>query len=98
MIEKLKGKIFALLTKKNISLKFSHEFDKRLKKIKDNGVRVRLYKQILKIVENPKIGKPLRYSRKGQMEVYMDSFRLYYKYYPGENIIRFVEFSHKDEQ
>lgn len=40
----------------------------------------------------------MKYSRKGEHEVYLDSFRLYYKYYKEENVLRFIEFSHKDDQ
>lgn len=98
MIEELKKKIIETAKEKNISLKFSHEFDKLLKKTKDNHLKIRLYKQILKIIENTEIGKPMKYSRKNEREVYLDSFRIYYKFYSDENILRFVEFSHKDEQ
>ena len=97
-IDELKKQIIGTAKDSGITLKFSDEFDKLLKKIKDNHIRGRLYKQILKIVENPAIGKPMRYSRKGEREVYLDSFRLYYKLYEVEGVLRFVEFSHKDEQ
>ena len=81
-----------------IKLRFSYEFDKQIRKIRDNKVKFRLFKQILKIVKNPNIGKYVQYSRKGEQEVYLDSFRLYYKYYSKDKILRFVEFSHKDQQ
>ena len=98
MIEKIKKKIFIILQEKKISLRFSHQFRNKLNKIKNSHTKIRLYKQILKIVENPYIGKPLKYSRKGSREVYLDSLRLYYAYYSEEKILRIVEFSHKDEQ
>ncbi|MFH0874475.1 MAG: hypothetical protein V1859_00930 [archaeon] len=97
-IAELKYKILKLSADKGISLKFSLEFDKQLKKIADNNTKIKIYKHILKIIENPDVGKFMRYSRKGEQENYLDSFRLYYKYYKDEKILRFIEFSHKDEQ
>ena len=68
MIEKTRKKIFTTLHEKQISLRFSNEFKNKLDKIKDNNTKIKIYKQILKIVENPLIGKPLKYSRKGSRE------------------------------
>ena len=98
MIKELKIKIISTAKEKNITLKFKIEFNKLLKKLKDSHLKIKLYKQILKIIENPEIGKHMKYSRKGEREIYLDSFRLYYKFYMEEKILRFVEFSHKDEQ
>ena len=52
--------------------------------------------QILKIINSPEIGKPMRYSRKGTREVYVLHFRLSY-YYLDDKII-FLDLYHKDEQ
>ena len=92
----MKDEILRKIKEKGIELRFSHDFKKHLKK--DNNTKTRLFKQILKIINDPGIGKYMRYSRKGEQEVYLDSFRVYYKHYPDEKIIRFIEFSHKDEQ
>ncbi|MBS1267183.1 MAG: hypothetical protein MAG795_01155 [Candidatus Woesearchaeota archaeon] len=97
-LKDLKNKIIETADQSEIKLRFSHEFNKQISKIKDKQKKLRLFKQILKIVKNPSVGKPMRYSRKGEQEVYLDSFRLYYKYYTNENILRFVEFSHKKNQ
>ncbi len=97
-LDELRKEILKTAAQKGISLKFSGEFAKLLKRIKDNNTKLRLFKQILKIIQNPAIGKHMMYSRKGEQEVYLDPFRLYYKYYEPEKILRFVEFSHKDEQ
>ena len=51
-----------------------------------------------KILENPDVGKPMRYSRKGTREVYVSSFRLSYIYYQQENSVIFLDIYHKDEQ
>ena len=77
---------------------FDIVFKKDFKKIKNRDTKEKIIKIISKIRENPEIGKPMMYSRKGEREVYLDSFKLYYKLYPDENRLRFVEFSHKDNQ
>jgi mRNA-degrading endonuclease RelE of RelBE toxin-antitoxin system len=51
-----------------------------------------------KILENPEIGKPMRYIRKGTKELYIGSFRLSYAYLKDENKIIFLDLYHKDEQ
>jgi len=98
MIKEIKKEIIEYIRKEGIELKFSQTFDKQLKKLQDNNKKIKLYKKILKIIKNPSIGKHLKYARKGQQEVYLDYFRLYYKNYKEEKTIRFTEFSHKDEQ
>ena len=55
-------------------------------------------KQIRKIIENPEIGKPMRYARKGTREVYVKPFRLSYAYIFKGNKIILLDLYHKDEQ
>jgi mRNA-degrading endonuclease RelE of RelBE toxin-antitoxin system len=76
---------------------YDPEFLKLLGKI-DNSIREKLKKQILKIVENPEIGKPMKYARKETREVYVAPFRLSYTYIKHENKIVFLNLYHKDEQ
>jgi hypothetical protein len=97
-IDSFREEILNLAKKKEIRLAFSYEFDKQIKKIKDSNMKIKLFKQILKIIENTDIGKHMIYSRKGEQELYLDPFRIYYCFYKNEKILRFVEFSHKDEQ
>jgi len=40
-------------------------FLKKIYKIKDNSIKERVKNQIKKLLENPEIGKPMRYARKG---------------------------------
>lgn len=75
---------------------FSFKFQKELGKIKDNTTKERLKKQIERIVENPEVGKPMMYMRKGTREVYISPFRLSYSYFNDK--IVFLEIYHKDEQ
>lgn len=74
------------------------EFERSFAKIKDMGFRDRVMKQIAKIAENPEVGKPMRFERKGTREVYIPPYRLSYAYFPEENKIIFLELYHKDEQ
>ncbi len=73
-------------------------FLKKAHRIKDSSVKERVKNQIKKILENPEIGKPMRYARKGTRELYMGSFRLSYAYLKSENKIIFLDLYHKDEQ
>jgi len=72
-------------------------FEKLFSKL-DNNQKEEVKIRIRKIIANPEIGKPMRYSRKGTREVYAGSFRLSYAYIPEENRIIFLDLYHKDEQ
>jgi mRNA-degrading endonuclease RelE of RelBE toxin-antitoxin system len=72
-------------------------FEKLFSKL-DNNQKEEVKTRIKKIIANPEIGKPMRYSRKGTREVYAGSFRLSYAYIPEENRIIFLDLYHKDEQ
>ncbi len=58
----------------------------------------RIEKLIIKILNNPEIGKPMRFDRKGTREVYIGSLRLSYAYNKSNDIIYFLNIYHKDEQ
>jgi len=73
-------------------------FTRTLEKIKDSLFKNKIKKQIIKIIENPKIGKPMRYTRKGTREVYVHPFRLSYLYIEGEDKIVFSDLYHKKKQ
>ena len=77
-------------------------FDDKLKeifsKVKDNLLKERIIKQIEKIKQNPEVGKPMRNVRKGTRELYVNPFRLSYKFNVKENIVEILDFYHKDEQ
>jgi len=76
---------------------YSPEFLKLLAKL-DNSLKEKIKKQIIKIIENPEIGKPMRYVRKDTREVYISPFRLSYSYLKHEDKIVFLDLYHKDEQ
>ncbi len=51
---------------------------KILEKIKDAALKERVRKQIIKIIDNPELGKPMRNLRKVTREVYISPHRLSY--------------------
>ncbi len=81
-----------------LTVVYSDNLLKTIKKIKDNTIKGQIKRQIAKILENPEIGKPMRYARKGTRELYIGSFRLAYAYLKKEQKIIFLDLYHKDEQ
>ena len=77
---------------------FHPEFQKIFSKIKDSSLKEKIIKQFAKIRENPELGKPMQYNRKGTREVYVPPFRLSYTYIPEQDKIIFLDLYHKDEQ
>jgi len=73
-------------------------FLKKIHKIKDNHIKEQVKNQIKKILENPEIGKPMKYTRKGTRELYTSSFRLSHAYLNDKNKIIFLDLYHKDVQ
>ena len=81
-----------------VNVDFDESFKRNIYKIKDNLIKNRIEKLILKIRENPEIGKPMKFSRKGTRELYIKPFRLSYEYIKEENKIILLDLYHKDEQ
>ena len=79
-----------------VTVVYDKEFRKAVKKIKDSSIKDQVKKQIKKIVENPGIGKPMRFARKGTREVYIKPFRISYAYFDDK--ILFLTIYHKDKQ
>ena len=77
---------------------FEKKFEDIVRKVKDTVLKEKVKKQIQKIVENPEIGKPMRYARKGTREIYVSPFRLSYAYIQSESKIIFLDLYHKDNQ
>lgn len=76
---------------------YDPDFQKIFSKL-DKGIKIKVEKALIRIIENPEIGKPMRYARKGTREVYIPPFRLSYAYLPHENKIIILTLYHKDEQ
>jgi addiction module RelE/StbE family toxin len=58
---------------------FSEEFRKDFKKIKDKLTRLRIIKQLKKLEQLPKSGKPLQYNLKGYRSIRIHPFRIIYR-------------------
>mgnify|MGYP001587721167 CR=1 FL=1 len=71
---------------------------KRVKNKLDFSYRDRLEKLVKKIIQNPEIGKPMKYERKDTREVYLPPFRVSYSYDKAMGILIFLEVYHKKNQ
>jgi len=76
---------------------FLDKFEDIFKRL-EGSTKNKVKKQIKKIISNPTIGKPMKYSRKGTREVYVKPYRLSYNYIETENLIEFADLYHKDNQ
>jgi mRNA-degrading endonuclease RelE of RelBE toxin-antitoxin system len=81
-----------------VEVEFTEEFRLLFSKIKDSLLKTKIIKQIKKIRENPKAGKPMRNVRKGTRELYIKPFRLSYLYNINEKIIYILDLYHKKKQ
>ena len=81
-----------------VTVAYNPSFEKSIRKIKDYQLKKRIKNQILSIIYNPDIGKPMRYSRKNTREVYIPPFRLSYYYDGRSELLVFLSLYHKDEQ
>jgi mRNA-degrading endonuclease RelE of RelBE toxin-antitoxin system len=72
---------------------WSATFEQDVKKTKDGSIKERIMKQIVRIVENPDIGKPLRFDLKGERTVYLKPFRIVYKIDNG--VLTLLRFEHR---
>jgi len=81
-----------------VTVAYEERFKKIVTKVKDASLQQKIKKQIKKIINNPEIGKPMRFSRKGTREVYIPPFRLSYLYVDKEDKIVFLDLYHKDFQ
>ncbi|MDD5086184.1 MAG: type II toxin-antitoxin system RelE/ParE family toxin [Candidatus Nanoarchaeia archaeon] len=81
-----------------LDIDYNKDFLKKISKIKNLADKIKVKKQIEKIIESPETGKPMRYARKNTREVYIAPYRLAYSYNPSESKIIFLDIYHKDEQ
>ncbi len=72
--------------------KFTEQFIEDTKKLK-GPLRERLEKAVIKILENPELGKPLKYSFKGLRTERVGKFRIIYEI--EGNIVVFHTFEHR---
>ncbi len=81
-----------------VKIDFDENFKRTVSKIKDSLLRERIEKLLLKIKNDPEIGKPMKHNRKGTREIYLSSFRLSYAYDKNNNVVVILNLYHKDEQ
>lgn len=81
-----------------VTSEFVDSFKKKYRKLKDSSLKQRVKNQIQRIIQNPEIGKPMSFERKGTREVYIPPFRLCYQFIKQEDKVIFVDLYHKDEQ
>ena len=81
-----------------LTVEYTDDFLKTIRKIKDASIKEKIKTQVAKILEHPETGKPMRYARKGTRELYIGSCRLAYAYYKEEKKIILLDLYHKDEQ
>ena len=79
-------------------VEFEDQFKKIFSKLKDPMLKEKIIKQIMKLKENPELGKPMRYTRKGTREMYISPFRLSYLYISEQDLILMLDLYHKDDQ
>ena len=83
--------------KDSLIVDYDSNFQKIFSKI-DKGIKIKVEKALIRIIENPEIGKPMRYARKGTREIYIHPFRLSYAYLPDKNKIIILALYHKGKQ
>jgi len=80
-----------------ISVKATENFKKATNNL-DNRYKIPIKNLIKKIINNPKIGKPMKNIRKGTRELYIKPFRLSYSYLESEDEIILLDLYHKKRQ
>lgn len=53
-------------------------FERQVRKLKDGAVKNRIRKKAEEVLENPEIGKPLRFELKGERSIRIQPYRLIY--------------------
>jgi len=75
-----------------VDILYTDKFEKEVKKL-DSSIKNKVIKQIQKIIENPEIGKPLRYNLKGERTVYVKLHRIIYTL--NKDCIIFLRVEHR---
>lgn len=81
-----------------LDISYKKSFIRFISKIKNTSTKEKIKKQVEKIVDNPKIGKPMRYQRRYTRELYISPYRIAYAYNPNNDKLIFLDIYHKDEQ
>ncbi len=81
-----------------VEIRFDKKFKVIFVKIKDEFLKNKIKKQILKITKKPDIGKSMKNIRKGTRELYIKPYRLSYFYNTQEKIVYILDLYHKKKQ
>ena len=73
---------------------YTHEFRRGIKKVRDKAMQGKVKKIVQKIIDNPDVGKPLKYELDGLRSVRVPPFRILYEH-TGDCLI-FHTFEHRD--
>lgn len=81
----------------NFKIVYSQEFERMLSRLakKDHRTLIEVEYHIEKILSEPQIGKPLRYSMKNRRRLHVGSFVLIYEIHNNE--LRFIDYDHHDK-
>lgn len=74
---------------------WTDKFERELRKVRDKELKARARKRIREIVEDPEIGKPLRFELKGERSVRIPPYRLIYAV-KGDTLY-LLRFEHRKE-
>lgn len=85
------------ISKDILKVVYSLEFERALArwKKKDKNLFTQIENHIFKVLREPNMGKPLRYSLKSRRRAHVGSFVLVYEFHNGE--LRFIDFDHHDK-
>ncbi len=75
-----------------VDILYTDKFEKEIKKL-DSSIKAKVIKKIEKIIQDPKIGKPLRYDLKGERAIYVRPYRVIYHF--SQNTITFLRVEHR---
>lgn len=73
----------------------TQKYEDDTKHIKDALLKEKIKKQVMKIIQRPDTGKPLKYSLKGERTVYIKPYRLIYSV--SGNTLILLRFEHRKD-
>ena len=71
---------------------YTDKFEKEVKRL-DSSIKIKVVKQIERIIQSPNIGKPLRYDLKGEKTIYVKPYRVIYSF--DKDTITFLRVEHR---
>ena len=75
-----------------VDVVYTNKFEKEVKRL-DSSIKIKVIKQIERIIRGPNIGKPLRYDLKGEKTIYVKPYRIIYAF--DKNTLTFLRVEHR---